>query len=166
MLELHVLEARQVFRRRQDSCKARKMLSRSRGTRQELHHVEAGKDFRIPQALTVRFKILYTNPVYSDRRSSYHMTCQWCTYYRRRGGTSLCLARGSDLAAALCDRFDPRKSCTTCNFRCGPDERERLVGNGDGCPKWELRKLSTWGGARRFQKTRKTKKVESKEEVK
>ena len=94
------------------------------------------------------------------------MTCQWCTYYRRRGGASLCLAKGSDLATTMCDRFDPRRSCTTCDFRCDSEEKERLFGSGEACPKWKLRKLSTWGGARRFRKTHKTRKVESKEEIK
>ncbi len=68
------------------------------------------------------------------------------------------MAKNGDLATSICDMFDPRKSCTTCNYRCVASEKDRLIGSGDGCTKWVLRELSSWGGARRFRKSKKTKK--------
>ena len=84
------------------------------------------------------------------------MTCQWCKHYRRRGKTTLCLAPGGtgkvieiESSSPTCPNFIARKSCTTCALRCLPDEKEALQGP-DGCPKWTLRQLSSWGGLRRF----------------
>lgn len=87
------------------------------------------------------------------------MTCQWCIKYRRRDGRSLCLTETEDgepvlkpIQGLACGKFDPRKSCTTCEHRCSPDERETLLFMDGGCPKWELRNLTTWGGRRRFSR--------------
>lgn len=97
------------------------------------------------------------------------MTCQWCKHYRRRGGIPLCLTVDDcgrvtpvkiGRMADGCSRFDPRKSCTTCEFRCSSDEKELNLESTEGCPKWKLKDLSTWGGNRRYarrSKTRKTK---------
>lgn len=85
------------------------------------------------------------------------MTCQWCKYYRRRGKNALCLAPGGtgkvieiDSSSPTCPNFNARKSCTTCALRCLPEEKEALLQGPDGCPKWTLRQLSSWGGSRRF----------------
>lgn len=62
-------------------------------------------------------------------------------------------------AAGLCDRFVARQCCTTCAYRCPPDEKEGLMPIPGVCPKWKLRELSTWGGCRRYPKRQgKTKK--------
>ena len=85
------------------------------------------------------------------------MTCQWCTYYRRRGGKSLCLAperagkQGtSDIEGGTCRLFSPRKTCTSCEHRCSGSDKDALMSTGEACPRWELRKLSSWGGNRRY----------------
>lgn len=85
------------------------------------------------------------------------MTCQWCVKYRRRNGVSMCLKKDDKGNAVLvpikglaCEDFTPRRSCTTCEHRCPPEDRERLLMDDDGCKMWELRKLSTWGGSRRY----------------
>jgi len=85
------------------------------------------------------------------------MTCQWCTHYRRRDGKSLCLTKTDDGKVVLseikglsCEKFDPRKSCTTCEHRCSYEEREKLLFAEGGCNRWALRNLTTWGGPRRF----------------
>ena len=87
------------------------------------------------------------------------MTCQWCTGYRRRGGVALCVTSDPDGSAidantcrTTCPRFEPRRICTTCSYRCSSDERDRLVGESGECPRWRLRELSRWGGARNFGK--------------
>ena len=84
------------------------------------------------------------------------MTCQWCKHYRRRGKTTICLAPGGtgkvieiESSSPTCPNFSARKSCTTCALRCLPEEKEALLGP-DGCQKWALRQLSSWGGSRRF----------------
>lgn len=83
------------------------------------------------------------------------MTCQWCIHYRRRSGISMCLDpinNGNVIAGgtkgSACGRFSARKICTTCEHRCGRDEKDRNMSMPGGCPKWEVRKLSTWGGNR------------------
>lgn len=86
------------------------------------------------------------------------MTCQWCKNYRRRDGKSKCwypfddgLSRLIDVKGADgCDKFDPRRSCTTCEHRCSGEEKSSNMGCPGGCQKWNLRKLTTWGGSRRF----------------
>ena len=54
----------------------------------------------------------------------------------------------SKISGLACERFDARRSCTTCEHRCPPDVRETSGSEPDGCPRWELRRLSTWGGYR------------------
>lgn len=89
------------------------------------------------------------------------MTCQWCIYYRRkRGGDPRCERPGGDgnvLSTKVirasggshtCEWFEPRKSCTTCSSRCAIEYKEEVEAIGT-CPKWSLRRLSTWGGSRR-----------------
>lgn len=88
------------------------------------------------------------------------MTCQWCKNYRRRNGLSKCwypfddgLSRFIDVkpgGASTCRKFDPRRSCTTCEHRCSAEDKARNMSAEGGCPSWQLRKLSTWGGSRRF----------------
>lgn len=85
------------------------------------------------------------------------MTCQWCKHYRRRGKAVLCLSPDGDgkviaidAKSQTCPKFIARKSCTTCGLRCLPEEKESFLQGPDGCPKWTLRKLSSWGGSRRF----------------
>ena len=88
------------------------------------------------------------------------MTCQWCKHYRRRCGVPMCAlpskdGKGeySDIKKHACERFDARRSCTTCEYRCPQDERDMMMSSREGCPKWRLRELSTWGGARRFARS-------------
>lgn len=78
------------------------------------------------------------------------MTCQWCTYYRRRDGMSMCRTEDGRVVktqGASCGRFNPRRSCTTCAYRCQPEEKDRNFEEGR-CEKWVLRALATWGGDR------------------
>jgi len=90
------------------------------------------------------------------------MTCQWCKNYRRRRGFSKCWYPNPDgtyilkdaKGADKCDKFDPRKSCTTCEHRCLPDEKAANIEDSEVCQKWTLRKLTTWGGRRNFAKTK------------
>lgn len=88
------------------------------------------------------------------------MTCQWCKHYRYRitSKTRLCVAPGSDgkildakHGAAPCPKFDPRRICTTCAFRCTPEDKSTLTGENDRCPKWKLRQIAAWGGRRNFR---------------
>ena len=83
------------------------------------------------------------------------MTCQWCIHFRYKGGFSVCARPGGDGNimpakgnASECQWFDPRRICTTCSFRCSPDERDALC-SGGLCGKWTLRSVSNWGGRRR-----------------
>ena len=92
-----------------------------------------------------------------QREEVIHMTCQWCKHYRRRGKNALCLAPGGNgkvvdigPSSPTCPNFNARKSCTTCALRCLSEEKETLLQGPDGCPKWTLRQLSSWGGSRRF----------------
>ena len=85
------------------------------------------------------------------------MTCQWCIRYRRRDGKSLCLRKTetgetvlTDIKGLACEKFIPRRSCTTCEHRCSYEEREGLLFAEGGCQKWQLRNLTTWGGPRHF----------------
>lgn len=86
------------------------------------------------------------------------MTCQWCKNYRRRDGISKCLFPSEDgqrklvdiKGADACDKFDPRRSCTTCEYRCPPEEKGANMQCDGGCSKWILRHLTTWGGVRKF----------------
>ena len=55
-------------------------------------------------------------------------------------------------AVVPCDKFVARQCCTTCAYRCPPDEKEKLMPAPGKCPRWKLRKLSTWGGSRRYPK--------------
>ena len=87
------------------------------------------------------------------------MTCQWCTYHRRRGGTSICVLPGGDGRVRdqrdrlpPCDSFIPRQSCTTCDRRCSDDEKDERILSPQGCMDWTLRKLTTWGGTRTFRR--------------
>ena len=87
------------------------------------------------------------------------MTCQWCIHYRRRAGVSICFAPDKDgnvtpvrIKGPICERFSARRCCSTCEHRCSQEERDECLGSPNGCQKWELRKLSTWGGPRRNKK--------------
>ena len=87
------------------------------------------------------------------------MTCQWCTRYRRRDGKSMCLTKKDDGTIVLseikglaCEKFSPRKSCTTCGHRCSYEDREKLLFAEDGCNRWKLRDITTWGGSRRISR--------------
>lgn len=84
------------------------------------------------------------------------MTCQWCLNFRRKAGMPICASperdgrtipsRGGD--SVVCEHFSPRISCTTCEYRCSPEEKYFLITNKSKCPKWKLRSLSTWGGSK------------------
>ena len=50
---------------------------------------------------------------------------------------------------SVCAWFEARRSCTTCEHRCSIEERGEFLGRSAGCGKWELRRLGSWGGARR-----------------
>lgn len=96
-------------------------------------------------------------PIINGNEKDVEMTCQWCTHYRRRDGKPMCLTEIdggkvvlSDIKGLACEKFSPRKSCTTCEHRCSYEDREKLLLADGGCNRWALRNLSTWGGARRF----------------
>ena len=55
-----------------------------------------------------------------------------------------------EVRADKCKRFDPRRNCTTCGHGCSQDDKANKPFG--ACPNWELRVLSTWGGARRWPK--------------
>lgn len=82
------------------------------------------------------------------------MTCQWCIHYRRRGGISLCADPSGDgntmpvKDGGSCNRFVPRKNCTTCERRCSREEKASKQDEFGSCGEWTLRALSTWGGRR------------------
>lgn len=83
------------------------------------------------------------------------MTCQWCRHFRYKG-VSVCARPGGDgntLPAkgrtSECQWFDPRRTCTTCEYRCSTEERSSLRSDSDVCPKWTLRSISKWGGSRK-----------------
>lgn len=84
------------------------------------------------------------------------MTCQWCLEFRRKGGRPVCAKPGRDGntmpssggPSTMCEDFRPRMICTTCEYRCSPDEKSFLVTSKSKCSKWKLRELSTWGGSR------------------
>lgn len=84
------------------------------------------------------------------------MTCQWCIHFRYKGRASVCARPGGDGKiipakgrTSECQWFDPRRTCTTCGYRCAPEERDALYGDGKLCGKWTLRSISKWGGRRR-----------------
>lgn len=89
------------------------------------------------------------------------MTCQWCLHYRRkRGGLPRCERPDGDgkiLAVKgpngcshdVCKWFNPRKSCTTCSFRCPAEVKADRLDQFGLCDQWKLRQLSSWGGSRR-----------------
>lgn len=84
------------------------------------------------------------------------MTCQWCLNYRRRGGAAKCVRPGGDGKIIPqgghntdCAHFNARKSCTTCEHRCTPDEKTDRIGDDGRCPMWNLRRLESWGGYRK-----------------
>lgn len=91
------------------------------------------------------------------------MTCQWCIRFRRRGGRAACLRQDETGATVYetpqgadgCGMFQPRRNCSTCEYRCPADEKERLLSRPGGCGRWELRRLTTWGGCRRFSSAKK-----------
>lgn len=82
------------------------------------------------------------------------MTCQWCIYYRRRG-QGICISPDRDgttipaKSRSVCEQFEPRRNCSTCEFRCSQDDRESSGGRFGECYRWKLRSLSTWGGVRK-----------------
>ena len=47
-----------------------------------------------------------------------------------------------------CEKFSPRKSCTTCGRRCSDDDKDIRILSPEGCTDWVLRKLVGWGGPR------------------
>ena len=99
------------------------------------------------------------------------MNCQWCKNYRRRKGTPKCLVadgKGGRVISETedangCARFAPRKTCTTCEFRCPAEDRVSNMDADGACPKWRLRVLASWGGHRYIR--RKNAPVNKKEEA-
>jgi len=89
------------------------------------------------------------------------MTCQWCVHYRRRSvlasrGTvsAVCAWKDGDGSVigsrglmSRCPGFCPKRICTTCEFRCGIEEKKENSLD-PPCRKWRLRSLTTWGGKR------------------
>lgn len=163
LLELQILAERRVFLGRQDAGQEGSVLFAVCRERQELPSLEAGQDvleeaLQVACSLAPIFKILY-NTFCKSTGEYVGMTCQWCIHYRRRGGISLCLAPDGDgkvvpvgIKDLACAKFKARKSCTTCEYRCSQEEKGELMFAPGGCPKWVLRALSTWGGARRFRR--------------
>lgn len=76
--------------------------------------------------------------------------------FRRKNGAPVCVRPGGDGRtlpstggeSSQCEKFSPRRSCTTCEYRCSPEDKYERVGSGRKCQKWKLRAISTWGGSK------------------
>ena len=71
------------------------------------------------------------------------------------------------IKSLACERFEARRSCTTCEHRCSLEERGSRMDSEGCCNFWKLRALSSWGGHRNIAKKRKPYiKIKNKEESK